>query len=147
MLFRSNWADADRLTTSIKSNLSTKALVHLTRFDEAISDDLNTPAVLPIVDEFLSDIGLTTNERGALLALVDTALGLNIKWLGFEDLRIRPITATITEAEIETALAARKEARAAKDFAKSDAIRDDLIAKGVEVMDGDPLGWDWKIEI
>ena len=24
---------------------------------------------------------------------------------------------------------------------------DDLIAKGVEVMDGDPLGWDWRIEV
>ena len=35
----------------------------------------------------------------------------------------------------------------AKDFAKSDAIRDDLIAKGVEVMDGDPLGWDWKLDV
>jgi cysteinyl-tRNA synthetase len=46
-----------------------------------------------------------------------------------------------------TALAARKEARAAKDFAKSDIIRDDLIAKGVEVMDGDPLGWDWRLDI
>ena len=56
-----------------------------------------------------------------------------------------PKPPVITEAEIETALAARKEARAAKDFARSDAIRDDLIAKGVEVMDGDPLGWDWKI--
>jgi cysteinyl-tRNA synthetase len=44
-------------------------------------------------------------------------------------------------------LGARKEARAAKDFAKSDAIREDLIAKGVEVMDGDPLGWDWKLDV
>ena len=40
---------------------------------------------------------------------------------------------------------ARKEARAAKDFATSDAIRDELSGKGVEVMDGDPLGWDWKL--
>jgi cysteinyl-tRNA synthetase len=62
-------------------------------------------------------------------------------------LRIRPKAAIITEEEIETALAVRTEARAAKDFAKSDAIRDDLIAKGVEVMDGDPLGWDWKLDV
>jgi hypothetical protein len=26
-------------------------------------------------------------------------------------------------------------------------FRDDLIAKGVEVMDGDPLGWDWGLDI
>ncbi len=61
------------------------------------------------------------------------------------DLRIRPKAATITEAEIEAALARRKEARAAKDFATSDAIRDELVAQGVEVMDGDPLGWEWKL--
>ena len=39
----------------------------------------------------------------------------------------------------------RKQARASKDFATSDAIRDDLTASGVEVMDGDPLGWEWKL--
>jgi cysteinyl-tRNA synthetase len=48
-------------------------------------------------------------------------------------------------AEIEDALARRKAARADKDFATSDAIRDELAAKGVEVMDGDPLGWEWKL--
>ena len=39
----------------------------------------------------------------------------------------------------------RRDARAAKDFGTSDAIRDELAAAGVEVMDGDPLGWDWKL--
>jgi cysteinyl-tRNA synthetase len=77
----------------------------------------------------------------------DKVLGLNLLTLNRADLRIRPKAAVIAEAEIEAALAARKDARAAKDFAKSDAIRDDLIAKGVEVMDGDPLGWDWKIDV
>ncbi|MEY4502296.1 MAG: hypothetical protein RIS52_2186, partial [Pseudomonadota bacterium] len=63
------------------------------------------------------------------------------------DLRIRPKSATLTEADIEAALTERKTARAAKDFATSDRIRDDLIAKGVEIMDGDPLGWDWKLTL
>ena len=40
----------------------------------------------------------------------------------------------------------RKDARAAKDFAASDALRDELIAAGVEVMDGDPLGWEWRLD-
>jgi cysteinyl-tRNA synthetase len=53
----------------------------------------------------------------------------------------------ITEAEIEAALDRRQQARANKDFGTSDAIRDELIAKGVEVMDGDPLRWEWKIEL
>ena len=53
----------------------------------------------------------------------------------------------IDEAAIEARLAERREARAAKDFARSDAIRDELAAAGVEVMDGDPLGWDWKLAL
>ena len=47
--------------------------------------------------------------------------------------------------EIGEQLAERAEARKAKDFARSDALRDDLAARGVEVMDGDPLGWEWKL--
>jgi len=76
---------------------------------------------------------------------MDAVLGLGLLDLVRADLRIRPMAATITEAEIEAALAERKEARAAKDFARSDTLRDDLAARGVEAMDGDPLGWEWKL--
>jgi cysteinyl-tRNA synthetase len=146
-LLDKDWVEAARLKSVILDMLSDHAHSFLERIENAVFDDLNTSAALPIIDDFLTDVKLITKERAALLTLVDATLGLNVKWLGFEDLRIRPITAVITEAEIETALAARKEARAAKDFAKSDAIRDDLIAKGVEVMDGDPLEWDWKLDV
>jgi cysteinyl-tRNA synthetase len=61
------------------------------------------------------------------------------------DLRIRPKSATLTEEEVEAMVARRNAARAAKDFATADAIRDELAAQGVEVMDGDPLGWEWKL--
>ena len=75
----------------------------------------------------------------------DLSLGFEFDKLSRTDLRIRPKAATITEAEIEAVLTQRKEARAAKDFATSDRLRDELAAQGVEVMDGDPLGWDWKL--
>ena len=78
---------------------------------------------------------------------MDEVLGLDCVTLTRTDLRIRPKAATIAEPEIEATLARRKEARAAKDFATSDALRDELAAQGVEVMDGDPLGWDWKLEV
>src|SRR3546814_13151878 len=58
------------------------------------------------------------------------------------DLRVQPRAATITEDDIEATLIRRKEARAAKDFAASDALRDELAAAGVEVMDGNSFGWD-----
>ncbi len=77
----------------------------------------------------------------------DEVLGLNLFDVSRADLRIRPKAATISEADIEAILAERKQARAAKDFARSDELRDQLNAAGVEVMDGDPLGWDWRIEL
>ena len=78
---------------------------------------------------------------------MDEVFGLGVLKNSRADLRIRPKSATITEAEIEATLAERKQARATKDFARSDALRDTLIAQGVEVMDGDPLGWDWRLDI
>jgi cysteinyl-tRNA synthetase len=131
-------------------HLPGKSVEHLNQqiidFSAAIADDLNTPKALSIFEQIL----LTRTDAPwemAAVAKIDKTLGLSLDNLTQEDLRIRPITATLTEADIEARLTERKAARAAKDFATSDRIRDDLIAAGVEVMDGDPLGWDWKIEI
>ncbi len=119
-------------------------------FDGSISDDLNTPLAL-------LELGLVTDNASTgfkalpaevkldLIKDYDRVLGLDLLELGRRDLRIRPKAATITEGEVETILTQRKEARAAKDFATSDRLRDELAAQGVEVMDGDPLGWDWKL--
>ncbi len=120
---------------------------YLMDFRKAIYDDLNTPKCIPLLEDVLHERGIDNPLRWELVATMDQMLGLNLLELDRKDLRIRPKAAVITETEIEAALDARKEARAAKDFAKSDAIRDDLIAKGVEVMDGDPLGWDWRIDV
>ncbi|MFO6429115.1 cysteine--tRNA ligase [Erythrobacter sp. W302b] len=117
----------------------------LDKFDAAIADDLNTAIALTAFDDVLAAKKIDPEVKANLAAAMDAVLGLNLLNLTRADLRIRPKTATITEADIEAALARRKEARAAKDFATSDAIRDELAAQGVEVMDGDPLGWEWKL--
>jgi cysteinyl-tRNA synthetase len=116
-------------------------------FDTAIVDDLNTAIAITALETLISLKKIDAAQHLAAIAEMDNVLGLNLMTLTRTDLRVRPKAAVITEAEIETALLLRKDARAEKDFAKSDAIRDDLIAKGVEVMDGDPLGWDWKLDI
>lgn len=118
---------------------------YVARLDEAVCDDLNTPRALPALEEMLADKALSPVARLAALAEFDAVLGLALATLARADLRLRPAAAVITEAEIEAHLTTRREARAAKDFARSDAIRNDLTNAGVEVMDGDPLGWDWRL--
>ncbi|MDV3456688.1 cysteine--tRNA ligase [Sphingomonas sp. HF-S4] len=116
----------------------------LKRLDEAVSDDLNTPKALPILDELLAEKSVSPADRLAALAEFDTVLGLNLLNLTREELRVRPASATLTPEQISDRLVERQQARVVKDFQRSDTIRDELAAAGVEVMDGDPLGWDWK---
>jgi cysteinyl-tRNA synthetase len=116
----------------------------LDRLDEAVSDDLNTPKALPILDELLAEKKLSPVDRLAALAAFDDVLGLNLLSLTREELRVRPLSATLTPEEISDRLVERQQARVLKDFQRSDTIRVELAAAGVEVMDGDPLGWDWK---
>lgn len=114
-------------------------------FGAAMCDDLNTPRALIEFEDLLFNKAVKADEKGEAIYRMDSVLGLNLLTLPRTDLRIRAKSATITEAEIEEILSRRKQARAEKDFATSDALRDELSAKGVEVMDGDPLGWDWKL--
>jgi cysteinyl-tRNA synthetase len=51
----------------------------------------------------------------------------------------------LSAEEIESLIMERREARESKDFARSDQIRDDLAAKGVQLLDG-PEGTTWKMK-
>lgn len=134
----SKWSDSDKLDLLFELSANKD-------FEAAITDDLNSPEALKIAEQTIAEGGQKPSIRLKLFERFDEVLGLNLLELTRADLRIRPKAATITEAEIEDALARRKAARAEKDFATSDAIRDELASKGVEVMDGDPLGWEWKL--
>lgn len=115
------------------------------RFDEALSDDLNTARALPVLDELLADKRVSAAERLTMVADFDEVLGLQLGIITRKDLRVRPAETQIDEDAIEALLKERQLARAERDFARSDVIRDALLTRGVEVMDGDPLGWDWML--
>ena len=117
----------------------------LAKFDAAMSDDLNTPVALTLLEEATAMKKIDAGQKRAALAAMDAVLGLDLLTTTRADLRVRPKEAMIGEDEIEAILVRRKDARVNKDFAASDALRDELIGRGVEVMDGDPLGWDWRL--
>ncbi|WP_156839299.1 cysteine--tRNA ligase [Novosphingobium aquimarinum] len=117
----------------------------LASFEAAISEDLNTPVALTVVEEALAMKKVDLGAKRAVIERMDRVLGLDLFSKTRADLRLRPSAVSLSEGDIETVLERRKAARAEKDFAASDALRDELAAQGVEVMDGDPLGWEWKI--
>jgi cysteinyl-tRNA synthetase len=117
----------------------------LETFEKAVGEDLNTAVALTALEDVLAAKKVDPGAKRAVIEAMDAVLGLDLFGTSRADLRLRPKAAEITEAEIESVLVQRKEARAQKDFATSDALRDALAAKGVDVMDGDPLGWEWKL--
>ncbi|MEJ2458876.1 MAG: cysteine--tRNA ligase, partial [Novosphingobium sp.] len=122
-----------------------KLMPMLEAFEKAIGEDLNTPVALTALEDVLAAKKVDPAAKRAAVESMDSVLGLDLFGTGRADLRLKPKGLEITEAEIEDVLERRKQARADKDFAASDALRDELAEKGVEVMDGDPLGWEWKL--
>ena len=117
----------------------------LDRFDAEIADDLMTPRALPILEEVLERDDIAPAERLALVWRMDEVLGFRFDGLSRTELRIRPAGATLDEAEVEAQLAARRILRNNKEFAEADRARSLLEEAGVVVLDGDPLGWEWRL--
>ncbi len=115
------------------------------KFAAAMADDLNTPIALTALEEALAAKKVDPGAKRAVVAEMDDVLGLDLLELKRRDLRIRPSDAKVSEEQVEASIVFRKELRAQQNFAALDRNRDELAAQGVEVMDGDPLGWEWKL--
>lgn len=97
----------------------------LTAFTEALADDLNTAKALAVVWEMLGEPTLTPKDKWATLLAFDTVLGLNLA-------DVKKVVVT----ESARALASKRDsARAQKDYALSDTLRDELEALGYTVLD------------
>lgn len=118
----------------------------LARFEDVMADDLNTPEALVILEQTLGAKKTDPASKRTAVDRMDAMLGLGLMRLTREDLRIRPAAATIRENRVTELITARTEARAAGDYAAGDMIRDQLADEGVLVMDGDALGWEWKLD-
>jgi cysteinyl-tRNA synthetase len=99
-----------------------------TRFVDAISDDLAMPRALAIAHEVAAADDLVSMQRRALLLDLDRVLGLDLA------APAESATGDLPEGAAEL-LGQRAAARAARDYATSDTLRDELAAMGVEVRD------------
>ncbi|HET7521436.1 MAG TPA: cysteine--tRNA ligase, partial [Candidatus Limnocylindria bacterium] len=98
------------------------------RFVDAISEDLGMPAAVAVAHSVASSSDLTGPQRRALLLDFDRVLGLSLDAPADEAAGELPDGAA-------GLLEQRAAARAARDFATSDRLRDELAAMGVEVRD------------
>jgi len=122
----------------------------------ALDNDLNTPQALAVLADLAksaNDLSKQKNKKAeaaaAAIALERATSPLGLMLATPEDylkrtqerrIRVR----AIDPAAVDAKLAERQAARAAKDFAKGDAIRKELLDKGIEVLDN-PTGSTWRV--
>lgn len=98
---------------------------YLSKFSEAINDDLNTPKALALMWDMLKDDDV--GNKLSLLMEFDRVLGLGINGMKKEDFEV--------PEEITRLLAHRKDARKKKDWKLADELRDRMKEKGFLVLD------------
>ena len=97
----------------------------------ALDDDLDLPAALVVVRETLRS-DLPADERRWLVLDADAVLGLDLHRVWERD------SARADEAipaEVTTLLAQREAARSGRDYARADALRDEIGELGWDVVD------------
>ncbi len=128
-------------------------------FSEGMDDDFNTPKALSALADALRFANEIADRKGkagkrTTLEAILTTMEPMLSVLGIgnadparvldeiRDLKLRSLD--ISKSEIERLVAERTEARKSRDYARSDAIRDQLLQKGIMLMDT-PGGTRWKV--
>ncbi len=121
--------------------LGDKARGYLAAFDEHLSQDLNTPRALADLWGLLKDTEVPPAEALRAAFDMDGVLGFDLEKEagGAAQEDEDPAFA----AEIDALVAERAAAKKARDFAKADALRDTIKAKGIALEDG-PSGTTWR---
>jgi cysteinyl-tRNA synthetase len=121
-------------------------------FAEAMDDDLAVPQAIAVLHDRVragnaaldaDDLPAAASIRGEVIAMTEV-LGINPlapEWsAGGDDAATNALSSLV-----ERLIADRNAARAAKDFASADRIRDELAAAGITVEDG-PSGSHWSVQ-
>ncbi len=133
----------------LESTLTTAVTEARERFAAGLADDLNTSEALAALFGLVKAVNiaietsrLAMGDRATVLGLIaemDTVFGV----LDPADWRTEGEAGGLDDAEIDRLVAERQQARADRDFARSDQIRDQLAEAGV-VIEDTPSGPRWK---
>ena len=109
------------------------------RFRDALADDLNAPRAMAVVWEVARSDALSDADRRDLLRRFEPVLGLKLG----EAPEVEAADEWENDPRIDALVADRTAARASKDWATADRIREELAAEGIEIVDS-PEGPRWR---
>ena len=118
------------------------------RFTDAMNDDFNTPEAIAVLFELASEVNRAQDGEKIALAGALKSLANSLNFLVREPIAFLQSgskdEASLSAAEIEEQIAARKAAKQAKDFVKADAIRQNLLDQGVVLEDKSGGITEWR---
>ncbi len=104
-------------------------------FNEVMNDDFNTPKAMAILFELAKEVN-KTKDAGLCGLLVKLANQIGLLQQDAESFfKSQPSDSEFSDEQIEALIEERKAARANKDFARSDEIRDQLLEQKIELLD------------
>ncbi|MBX9735498.1 MAG: hypothetical protein K2X32_01110, partial [Phycisphaerales bacterium] len=109
----------------------------LAEFASCLHDDLNIAGALGVINQWAGSLDTPTEADARTMRLMDEVLGvLSLAVPASTATEIGLYVGGLTpDPKVETLLLARRDAKAAKDFKKSDQIRDELAAMGLMIKD------------
>lgn len=112
-------------------------------FMAVMNDDFNTPKAMAVLFDLAKEVN-RSKEAGlaGLLVKLGNQIGL-LEQDATTFFKSQPSQSELTDEAIEQLIMERKEARANKDFARSDDIRDLLAEQGIELLDSSE-GTTWR---
>ena len=113
------------------------------RFVAEMDDDFNAANGITVVYELAKWINLATEDPATDLSILDAAVTKFSEWLSIFGIFF--VTDTLLDEDIETLINERIAARQARDFARSDQIRDTLKEQGI-ILEDTAQGTRWRIE-
>ena len=125
-------AKAEELTEAEQKNLD-KTEEFVKTFEAAMEDDFNTADAIAAVFDLVKFANTTAEAEGSK-AYAKTLRDLLVKLTDVLGLVVEK-KEEILDEEIEALIAERQAARKEKNFARADAIRDELQAKGIILLD------------
>ena len=136
--------ETDRFPEGVNDQIATRAARACQAFRDGMNDDLNTAEALAAVFEFVRDANSAMDSQEFRAGNVAGALEL----LGlfervFQVLEPTPAAGASSEADIEAFIAQRAAAKKARNFARADEIREQLLAQGV-ILEDTKAGVRWK---